>query len=130
MVSFEGDTGPYLQYAHARIAGILGKSLDAAAHAPPRPRILVTEPAERQLALALLRYPQVVREVAEHLEPSRLCAYLHGLATTFNGFYQHCPVLRCEDAEVRASRLRLCAIAKHVLKDGLGLLGVTAPERM
>lgn len=130
MVSFEGDTGPYLQYAHARIAGILGKALDAAAHAPPRPRILVAEPAERQLALALLRYPQVVREVAEHLEPSRLCAYLHGLATTFNGFYQHCPVLRCEDAEVRASRLRLCAIAKHVLKDGLGLLGITAPERM
>jgi arginyl-tRNA synthetase len=130
MVSFEGDTGPYLQYAHARIAGILGKALDAATHAPPRPRIVVTEPAERQLSLALLRYPQVVREVAEHLEPSRLCAYLHGLATTFNGFYQHCPVLRCEDAEVRASRLRLCAISKHVLQDGLGLLGITAPERM
>ncbi|MBU3683031.1 MAG: arginine--tRNA ligase [Phycisphaerales bacterium] len=130
MVSFEGDTGPYLQYAHARIAGILGKALDAAAHARPRPRIVVNEPAERQLALALLRYPQVVCDVAEHLEPSRLCAYLHGLATTFNGFYQHCPVLRCEDAEVRASRLRLCAISKHVLKDGLGLLGITAPERM
>ena len=130
MVSFEGDTGPYLQYAHARIAGILGKAPDSAAGDAPRPAIMVLEPAERQLALALLRYPQVVREAAEHLEPSRVCAYLHGLATTFNGFYQSCPVLRCEDGAVRASRLRLCAIAKHVLKDGLGLLGIDAPERM
>ena len=130
MVSFEGDTGPYLQYAHARIAGILGKALDAAAHAPARPTIIVAEPAERQLALALLRYPQVVRDVAQHLDPSRLCAYLHGLATTYNGFYQQCPVLKCEDPALRASRLRLCAISKHVMKDGLGLLGITAPERM
>jgi len=130
MVSFEGDTGPYLQYAHARIAGILGKALDAAAHAPPRPTITVADPAERQLALALLRYPQVVRDVAQHLDPSRLCAYLHGLATTYNGFYQQCPVLKCEDPALRASRLRLCAISKHVMKDGLGLLGITAPERM
>jgi arginyl-tRNA synthetase len=130
MVSFEGDTGPYLQYAHARMAGILGKALDAAAHGPSRPAITVREPAERQLALALLRYPQVVRDVAQHLDPSRLCAYLHSLATTFNGFYQQCPVLRCEDPAVRLSRLRLCAITKHVLADGLGLLGIAAPERM
>ncbi len=130
MVSFEGDTGPYLQYAHARIAGILGKALDAAAHAPARPRAAVGEPAERQLALAILRYPQVVRDVAEHNDPSRLCAYLHSLATGFNAFYQQCPVLRCEDAAVRAGRLRLCAVTKHVLRDGLGLLGITAPERM
>jgi arginyl-tRNA synthetase len=130
MVSFEGDTGPYLQYAHARMAGILGKALDAAAQGTARPAIDVREPAERQLALALLRYPQVVRDVAQHLDPSRLCAYLHLLATTFNGFYQQCPVLRCEDAAMRLSRLRLCAITKHVLADGLGLLGITAPERM
>jgi arginyl-tRNA synthetase len=130
MVSFEGDTGPYLQYAHARLAGILGKALDAAAHAPPRPAITVAEAAERQLALALLRYPQMVRDVAHHLDPSRLCAYLHALATTFNGFYQQCPVIKCEDAATRASRLRLCAITKHVMKDGLGLLGISAPDRM
>jgi arginyl-tRNA synthetase len=130
MVSFEGDTGPYLQYAHARMASILGKALDAAAHAPPRPAISVAEPAERQLALTLLRYPQIVRDVAQHLDPSRLCAYLHGLATSYNGFYQQCPVLKCEDPALRASRLRLCAISKHVMKDGLGLLGITAPERM
>ena len=90
----------------------------------------MAEPAERQLALTLLRYPQIVREVAQHLDPSRLCAYLHGLATSYNGFYQQCPVLKCEDPALRASRLRLCAISKHVMKDGLGLLGITAPERM
>jgi arginyl-tRNA synthetase len=90
----------------------------------------VHEPAESQLALMLLRYPGVVRDVAQHNDPSRLCAYLHQLATTFNGFYQQCPVLKCEDAALRASRLRLCAVSKHVLRDGLGLLGITAPERM
>jgi arginyl-tRNA synthetase len=130
MVSFEGDTGPYLQYAHARIAGILGKALGAAAGAPARPAVTVADPAERQLALALLRYPGVVRDVAAHNDPSRLCAYLHGLATAFNGFYQACPVLKCEDAATRSSRLRLCAITKHVFRDGLGLLGIAAPERM
>ena len=130
MVSFDGDTGPYLQYAHARIATMLGKALDAAAHAPGRPAFSVSDPAERQLALALLRYPQVVRDVAQHLDPSRLCGYLHGLATTFNAFYQQCPVLKCPDAAVRAGRLRLCVLTKHVLKDGLGLLGIHAPERM
>jgi arginyl-tRNA synthetase len=130
MVSFEGDTGPYLQYAHARIATLLGKGLGAAADAPARPAMLPREPAERQLALALLRYPRIVRDVADSNEPNRLCSYLHGLATTFNGFYQQCPVLKCEDAAMRASRLRLCAITKRVLADGLGLLGITAPERM
>ena len=126
MVSFEGDTGPYLQYAHARICGILSKAGAHVADADPS----VGEPAERQLALALLRYPAVVREVAAHHDPSRLCAYLHGLATTFNGFYQQCPVLKCDDGALRAGRLRLCRISRDVLRDGLGLLGIEAPARM
>jgi arginyl-tRNA synthetase len=130
MVSFEGDTGPYLQYAHARIATLLGKALAQSAAAGARPVFLPSEPAERELALALLRYPAVVRDVAASLQPNRLCAYLHGLATTFNGFYQQCPVLKCDNEQVRASRLRLCSVTKHVLADGLGLLGITAPSRM
>lgn len=130
MVSFEGDTGPYLQYAHARIATLLGKAFGAAADAGARPAFLPREAAERQLALALLRYPHVVRDVAQALDPSRLCSYLHGLSTTFNAFYQQCPVLKCPDEAVRASRLRFCALTKHVLADGLSLLGITAPLRM
>ncbi len=130
MVSFEGDTGPYLQYAHARIATMLGKAFGAAVDAGARPAFLPNEPAERQLALTLLRYPHIVRDVAQALDPSRLCSYLHGLATTFNAFYQQCPVIKCEDAAMRASRLRLSALTKHVLADGLKLLGITAPERM
>jgi arginyl-tRNA synthetase len=126
MVSFEGDTGPYLQYAHARICGILSKAGPDVADADPA----VADPAERQLALALLRYPTVVRDVATHHDPSRLCAYLHALATTFNGFYQQCPVLKCDDADLRAGRLRLCRISRDVLRDGLGLLGIEAPSRM
>ncbi len=130
MVSFEGDTGPYLQYAHARIATLLSKALAAAAEAGARPHFMPREPAERQLALTLLRYPHVVRDVAHALDPSRLCSYLHELATTFNAFYQQCPVLKCPDDAVRASRLRFCLLSKHVLADGLGLLGISAPERM
>ena len=117
---------PYLQYAHARICGILSKAGPDVADADPA----VADPAERQLALALLRYPTVVRDVATHHDPSRLCAYLHALATTFNGFYQQCPVLKCDDADLRAGRLRLCRISRDVLRDGLGLLGIEAPSRM
>jgi arginyl-tRNA synthetase len=129
MIAFEGDTGPYIQYAHARISSILAKSgvpLPTVAAAPFR----VAEPAERQLALTLLRYGTTVRDVAEALEPSRLCSYLQTLANAFNAFYQACPVLKAEDAAVRLSRLRLCHLVRRTLADGLDLLGLVAPERM
>ncbi len=129
MVSFDGDTGPYIQYAHARIAGILAKAgADAAAAATAAPVIL--EPAERRLVLHLLQYPRVVAQVADSLEPNRLCNWLHSLAEDFNGFYQACPVLKCPDDSVRRSRLRLCGVVKRALADGLSLLGISAPDRM
>jgi arginyl-tRNA synthetase len=129
MIAFEGDTGPYLQYAHARIASILsksGESADAVARAP----IALAEPAERALALHILRYPQMVLDVGRSLETNRVGLYLRTLAELFNAFYQSCPVLKADDAATRLARLRLCSIARAVLADGLSLYGIVAPERM
>jgi arginyl-tRNA synthetase len=125
MVSPTGNTGPYLQYAAARIRSILRK----AGTAPEGP-IVHTEEAERDLMLALLGFGDVVAGVGDTLEPHRLCTYLFDLAQTFTTFYDHCPVLKAPAAEVRASRLRLCSVTLAVLEQGLGLLGITAPERM
>ena len=129
MVAFEGDTGPYLQYAHARIASILAKSGESAAAIASAPLVLA-EPAEKALALHLTRYAQMVLDVGRTLETNRVGAYLAQLATLFNGFYQACPVLKADDAAARLSRLRLCAVTRAVLADGLSLYGIVAPERM
>ncbi len=125
MVSQHGNTGPYLQYAAARIRSILRK-----AGSTPEGPILQTEDAERDLMLALLGFGGVVTGVGERLEPHRLCTYLFDLAQTFTAFYDRCPVLKAPDESLRTSRLRLCGVTLAVLEQGLGLLGITAPERM
>ncbi|MGA1224319.1 MAG: arginine--tRNA ligase [Phycisphaerales bacterium] len=129
MIAFEGDTGPYLQYAHARIASILAKSGESDG-ALSTASLDLADPAEKALALHLTRYPQMVLDVGRTLETNRVGAYLAQLATLFNGFYQACPVLKADDAAARMSRLRLCAITRAVLADGLSLYGIIAPERM
>jgi arginyl-tRNA synthetase len=139
MVSFEGNTGPYLQYAHARICSILRKAAAdghvlAAALLEERPfgdtQVLVREPAERALALDLLGLGGVVDGVVTSLQPHRLCTYLHELASRFTTFYESCPVLKAPSPELRDSRLVLCGATRRVLGVGLGLLGISAPERM
>jgi arginyl-tRNA synthetase len=127
MLAFEGDTGPYLQYAHARIRSIFRR----AQVAPPAPGAvpLIGEPQERALALQLLRFAAAVEATAETSSPSKLCAYLFELAATFTGFYEACRVL-VEDEAVRSSRLGLCDLTARVLELGLSLLGIEAPEQM
>jgi arginyl-tRNA synthetase len=130
MVSFEGNTGPYLLYALARVRSIFRKAAERGAGEAWRTAALdVREPAEKALALALLRYPAAVRAVGESLEPHRLCQYLFELATAFSGFFESCPVLQGE-ASVRDSRLRLCDLTGRVLGDGLTVLGIPLVERM
>ncbi len=129
MVAFEGATGPYLQYAHARTARLLGDdAVDRAAVA--QTPFDVRDPAEKQLALLLLRYGPTVQNVADTLEPHRLCTYLYELANAFSAFYQQCPVLKAAADEQRNARLRLCDLTRRVLADGLDLLGIEAPDRM
>ncbi|MBT8225260.1 MAG: arginine--tRNA ligase [Dactylosporangium sp.] len=127
MLSFDGNTAPYLQYAHARIQSIFRKG----GLTPNRDGrlIQVTEPAERALVIELLGFPAVVNEVAQTLEFHRLAGYLYGLSTTFTAFYERCPVLKAEGI-VRDSRLVLCDLTARVLAQGLDLLGITAPQRM
>jgi len=127
MLAFEGNTAPYLQYAHARIRSIFRKG----AEAPPDPSaIAIAAPAERALALAILRFPTAVRAVSDTLEPHKLCTYLYDLATSFSAFYEACPVLKAPTEEERRSRLALSDLTARVLARGLELLGIEAPDRM
>ncbi len=127
MVQTTGDTGPYLQYAHARVNQILRK---ADAEGIGYGAVLVLEePAEQQLALLLTRFGEVVDDVAQNLQPHKLCNYLYELAGAFSTFYEACPVMKSE-GDVRASRLALIAATKNVIAKGLYLLGIDAPERM
>ncbi|WP_438005871.1 arginine--tRNA ligase [Sorangium sp. So ce321] len=127
MLAFEGNTAPYLMYAHARIRSIFRKG---GVGSPRGAGIALGEPAERALALELLRFGAVLEDVAATLEPHRLCGYLFELAGSFTTFYERCPVLKAESDEVRRSRLALCDLTAEVLAKGLGLLGIEAPERM
>ncbi len=127
MLAFEGNTGPYLQYAHARIRSIFRR----ADVAPPKPGtpVRLGEPQERALALQILRFGEAVAATADGSSPSKLCTYLFDLATSFTTFYEACRVL-VDDAETRTSRLALCDVTARVLECGLSLLGMEAPDQM
>lgn len=127
MVQTTGDTGPYLQYAHARICQILRRA--EAENISWGAVAVLEDPAEQTLALVLSRFGEVVDEVARALTPHKLCGYLYELAGAFSAFYEACPVLRSE-GEVRSSRLALAAATREVLAQGLHLLGIEAPDRM
>ena len=128
LLALNGNTGPYLQYATARIRSIFSRAgLEPADAAGP---ILVAEPAERTLALRLLGFGAAVHAVVATAEPHKLAAYLFDVASTFTTFYEQCPVLRADDEATRQSRLALSALTLRVLTTGLGLLGVPVPERM
>jgi len=127
MLAFEGDTGPYLQYAHARIRSIFRRAGVAAP--PPGAAPLLGEPQERALALELLRFSEAVEATAETYSPSKLSTYLFDLASAFTGFYEACRVL-VDDEPLRASRLALSDLTARVLEQGLSLLGMEAPEQM
>jgi arginyl-tRNA synthetase len=126
MLALDGNTAPYLMYAHARIRSILRKAGDDAAAPGP---IHVEAPEERALALALLEFPGTLVRTAETLQPHRICGHLYEVATAFTSFYERCPVLRA-DEPVRTSRLALCALTARVLAHGLDLLGIAAPEQI
>ena len=129
MLSFEGNTAPYLQYAHARICSIFRRA-DISRTSVRDVRPVISAPQERTLALRLLRFDAAVWEMIDSLSPHKLCTYLFDLASDFTAFYEHCPVLKADDDAQRDSRLALCDATARILQQGLDLLGIRAPEQM
>jgi arginyl-tRNA synthetase len=128
MISFKGNTGPYLQYATARIRSIFRRAgLEPAAASGP---VSITAGAERALALQLLGFGAAVQQSGEGAYPHLLAGYLFEVASAFTTFYEQCPVLQATGPAVRNSRLALSALTLNVLTAGLGLLGIPLPERM
>lgn len=126
MLSFDGNTAPYLLYAYARIRSILRKSEVNFTDCP----ILIKEPAERELALSLCRFPEAISRVSEEFAPNHLCVYLYGLSTLFMKFYEACQILKADNAETKQSRLQLAQITARTIRRGLSLLGIEVLEQM
>jgi arginyl-tRNA synthetase len=129
MVSLQGNTGVYLQYAYARIQSILRKAPLSGTQAAISSR-LPMEPAERKLGLLLDGLDSALASVREHDEPHRLCGYLYAVAQAFSDFYEACPVLRAPRADIAANRIAICQLTGGTLKLGLDLLGIAAPDRL
>jgi arginyl-tRNA synthetase len=120
----------YVQYAHARIAGILANAAERGFSAEGSDAARLTHPAELELVRKMLQLPELVQHMARHLEPHHLPHYAQDLATAFHVFYTECRVLDGDDRALSAARLKLCAAARLTLARALTLMGVSAPDRM
>ncbi|MEU6882809.1 arginine--tRNA ligase [Streptomyces sp. NPDC046712] len=127
MVSLNGDTSVYLQYAYARIQSILRKAGDAKPAAHPE---LALAPAERALGLHLDGFGELLAETAAEYAPHKLAAYLYQLASQYTTFYSECPVLKADTPEHVENRLFLCELTARTLHQGMALLGIRTPERL
>ena len=129
MLSFEGNTAPYMQYAYTRIRSIFNKA-DVNPTALAEAKIQLSDEKERALAIKLLQFEEAVQTVGKEGTPHVLCAYLYELAGVFSSFYEHCPILNAEDESVKLSRLKLASLTEKTLKQGLELLGIKTIEKM
>ncbi len=131
MLSMEGNTATYMQYAYVRNRGIFRKGgIDVLALRRDPPSVILQTPEERALALQLLRFHEALTAAATELKPNLITGYLWDLAKTYSGFFQNCPVLKAETAPLRQSRLLLCDLTARVIQRGLDLLGIRTVERM
>ncbi|MFD8211182.1 arginine--tRNA ligase [Streptomyces sp. NPDC059695] len=127
MVSLNGDTSVYLQYAYARIQSILRKAGDAK---PAAHRELDLAPSERALGLHLDGFGELIAETAAEYAPHKLAAYLYQLASHYTTFYSECPVLKADSPQQVENRLFLCDLTARTLHQGMALLGIRTPERL
>ncbi|MBU85605.1 MULTISPECIES: arginine--tRNA ligase [unclassified Alcanivorax] len=128
MLSFEGNTAPYLLYAYTRVASVFRKAgLDMA---DVNGDFLLQEEAEQALAARLVQFGEVLESVAEKGLPHLLCTYLYDVAGLFSTFYEHCPILSGDNEALKQSRLKLAALTARTLKQGMELLGLSPLERM
>jgi arginyl-tRNA synthetase len=129
MLSFDGNTAPYLLNAYVRIRSIFRKA-DEAGIAPSQGALALGTPEERALAIHLLKFGDTIEQVSNRLEPHWLCTYLYELASSFHGFYEKHSVINAPDATIAGRRLAMCALVSNTLKCGLNLLGIETIERM
>jgi len=128
MLSFEGNTAPYLLYAYTRVASVFRKAERDMASVSGD--FLLNEDAEQALAARLVQFAEVLQNVADKGQPHLLSTYLYDVAGLFSSFYEHCPILSSEDEGIRNSRLKLAALTARTLKHGMELLGLSPLERM
>lgn len=133
MLALEGNTAPYMQYAHARVQSIVRRAMES--HGINTSEIdqasmVISDEAEKVLAMQLLRFADLIEEVSASLLFHRLATYLFDLATAYSRFYNSCPVVDAPNAQTRLSRLALCRLTARTLATGLSLLGIRVPERM
>jgi len=128
MLSFEGNTAPYMQYAYTRIRSIFNRSQIDLSEGE-QAQLSITDEKERALAIKLLQFEEAVQVVGKEGTPHVLCAYLYELAGAFSSFYEHCPILNHDDQQVKLSRLKLALLTERTLKQGLDLLGIKTVEK-
>ncbi|MCE5164020.1 arginine--tRNA ligase [Plesiomonas sp. PI-19] len=128
MLSFEGNTAPYMQYAYTRVASIFKRA--GVDESQLTGKIVLTDDREKALATKLMQFEEAVYSVVREGEPHLMCAYLYELAGLFSSFYEACPILNSDDQDVRNSRLKLSSLTAKTLKQGLDLLGIQTVDRM
>jgi arginyl-tRNA synthetase len=129
-LALEGNSGPYLQYAYARVCSLLDKAADQFGKLDMNTCVLrLDTPLEKELVLKLLQFPGTVSRAAELYRPNVLADYLFSLSQIYSSFYQQSPVLKSE-SDIRNSRLRLCFMVAQALQEGLTLLGIRTPRRI
>ena len=129
MLSFEGNTAPYLQYAYARICSIFRKS-SISRESTLDSEIIVGDDFEMSLCKSIIGFSESIDDTISSYSPHRLAVYIHHLAQDFASFYENCPVLISDDQKTMSSRLALCNLTARTLRTGLGLLGIETPEKM
>jgi arginyl-tRNA synthetase len=129
-LSFEGNSAPFIQYAHARAAGILTKTGGVFLDKTFSSYDLLTHPSERQLGKQLALFPEIIQDACKTCRPHLLCTYVYELASLFNQFYRDCPVLPEKNTELKQARLHLVTATKITLSKGLEILGISAPDEM
>ena len=128
MLSFEGNTAPYLMYAYTRVASIFVKAgLDMNSI---QGAVKLEAEKEKDLANKLMQFPEILERLSQRGQPHTLCSYIYEVAGLFSSFYEHCPILAADNEEQKLSRLRLAALAGKTIKQGLNLLGIETLERM
>lgn len=129
-IDFNGNTGPFIQYTYARINSLRAKALEAGIDVPSQVGACAMNEKELELVKILSRYPETIREAGEAHSPGVIANYVYELVKEYNQFYHDYSIMKEENAEIRAFRLALSGLVARVIKSGMGLLGISVPERM